>query len=231
MARGKSFTRLRKDRLGGPALEFAIVAPVMVMLLLGGLDASDALLTWRRVATAAREIAIIATEMSVQPDLTTVLTPAQAYQASTAIYALFPQLKSPANTARYSVTLSAIVFTATPPGCDPAANCVYTASTAWSYALPMGQNVTRPCGVLQQVPPGAAASLQTVPTAGMTALTSVLVADVTVVYVPVFTAFITRPITMSRSAFMPPRTANPNQYVEYDVANAATDKAVCPGWL
>ncbi len=231
MARPRRVTGLRRDRDGGPAMEFAIVAPVMVMLLLGGLDASDALLTWRRVATAAREIAIIATEMSVQPDLTTVLTPAQAYQASTAIYALFPQLKSTVNTVQYSVTLSAIVFTATPPGCDPATNCVYTASTAWSYALPMGRNVTRPCGVLQQVPPGTPASPRTVPTAGMTALTSVVVADVTVVYTPVFTAFITSPITMSRAAFMPPRTANPDQYVEYDVANAATDKAVCPGWL
>ena len=62
----------------------------------------------------------------------------------------------------------------------------------------------------------------------MTTLTSVVVADVSYKYQPLFSGFVTGPITLQRTAFLPPRAGKPSQWVQYDKANASNDPAVCP---
>ncbi len=219
---------LGRDRRGSPALEFAIILPVMVTMLMGVFDASQALIAMRQVTTASQEIAEIATELSVQPDGSTSLTPTQAYQSSTAVFAIMPQLKAQAPSTGFAVTLSAVVFKATPTGCT--SNCVITASTAWSVPLSLGRAVTRPCGVLAQVSASTSPSLTTLPTAGMTALSSVVVADVSYTFTPLFGRFFGS-FSIFRSTFLPPRVGTAQQYVEYDTANATTDKSICTGYL
>src|ERR1700744_6492834 len=85
---------LLRSRGGSPALEFVLLAPVMMGLLLGSFDVTQLLIAQRRVISAAQEIVEIATELSVQPDQSIALTTTQAYQAESAIYALMPALKS-----------------------------------------------------------------------------------------------------------------------------------------
>ena len=219
---------LRRDRRGSPALEFALILPFMVTLLVGLYDASAALVAMRQVTTASQQVAEIATELGVQPNQTSSLTPTQAYQASTAAFAIMPALRAQVGSSAFSVTLSAVVFTATPAGCTTA--CVMTANTAWSVPLSLGKSVVRPCGVLAQVAPTAAPQLTTLPTAGMTALSSVVVADVSYNFKPMFGRFLGA-FTITRSTFLPPRVGTASQYTQYDTANAATDKAVCPGYV
>jgi Flp pilus assembly protein TadG len=216
---------------GAPAIEFALLAPVMFVMLTGSYDITQALIAMRQVTSTAQEVVQIATEQSVQPDQTTSLTILQGYQAQTAIYAMIPGLKSGTDTSSFSVTLSGVVYTATPVGCVSGINCVYVANTAWSNALPQGAQVTRPCGVIGQVASGQPATITTLPTLGMTVLSSIVVADVSYVYVPLFTGFLTGPVTLQRLAFLPPRAGKPTQYVQYDQANAKTNPSVCKGYL
>lgn len=222
---------LLQSQSGSPALEFALLAPVMLTLLMGSYDITQLLIAQHQVVATAQEIVEIATELAIQPDQTMSLTTNQAYQAQTAIYAQMPSLKSGLDTSRFSVTLSAVVFTATPAGCTAGANCTYIANTAWSTALPQGAQVTRPCGAITQVSPAQPATINNLRSAGITALTSALVVDVSYVYVPLFSGFLIGPETLQQTTFMPPRTGAPAAYVQYDIANAAADSSVCPGYL
>jgi Flp pilus assembly protein TadG len=227
-----SIADLLRCRAGSPGIEFALVAPVMFILLSGAYDITQLLIAQRRVIVTAQEIVEIATELSIQPNQTMSLTTTQAYQAETAIYALIPGLKSGTDTSRFFVTLSAAVFTATPAGCVAGVNCTYVANTAWSTPLPQSTTpVTRPCGVIAQVAPTQQTTINNLPTAGMTGLQSIVIADVSYIYQPLFTGFVVGPVTLQRTAFLPPRTGTAAQYIEYDVANAATDPAICPGYL
>ena len=222
---------LCRDRTATSAIEFAVLAPVMLVLLSGSYDITRVLIAMRQVTGTAQQIVQIATEQSVQPDQSTSLTIQQGYQAQTAIYALIPALKSGLDTSLFSVTLSAVVFTATPAGCTPGKDCVYVAHLAWSTALPQGVAATRPCGVVAQVAPSQPASIANLQTAGMTAVTSIVVADVSYVYRPLFGGFVTGPLTLQRTAFLPPRAGKPTQYVQYDLAHTTTNPAICPGYL
>ena len=200
----------------------------MFTILAGSYDVTQILIAMRRVTSTAQEIVQIATEQAVQPDQSNALTVQQAYQAMTAIYALIPGLKSGADTSPYSVTLSAVVFVAN-TGCVVGGTCTYVGTTMWSVALPSpGLPVTRtPCGVVTQVGSNQQAMLSNLPTSGMSTLTSVVVADVSYKYQPLFSGFVTGPVTLQRTAFLPPRAGKPSQYVQYDTANASNDAAVC----
>lgn len=216
------------DRSGMPAIEFALIAPVMFTMLAGSYDVTQILIAMRQATSAAQEVVQIATEQAVQPDQSNALTVQQAYQAMTVIYAMIPRLKSGADASQFSVTLSAIVFTAD-AGCVVGGTCNYVGVVMWSAALPSpGQPVTRtPCSFVANAELGQQATIGNLPISGMTTLSSVVVADVSYKYQPLFSGFVTGPITLQRTAFLPPRAGKPSQYVQYDKNNAATNSAVC----
>ena len=223
---------LIQTRRGSPAIEFALLAPVMSGLLVGTYDVTQLLIIQRRVITTAQQIVEIATELSVQPDQTMALTTVEAYQAQTAVFALMPALRMNNNGTQFFVALSAVVFTETPSGCAANGNCSYIANTAWSVVLSQSTApMTRPCGVITQVTPDQPVTINNLPTANMTSLNSILVADVSYVYRPVFTVFINVPMTVRHTAMLPPRKDAPSRYVQYDVAHAANNPAICPGYL
>jgi Flp pilus assembly protein TadG len=231
MPRACAATGLLKDRSGSPALEFALIAPVMLMLLAGAYDVTRLLLVMRQLSSASLQIVQIATEQSMQPDQTISLTVQQVYQAQTAIYAVFPRMQSGNDTSAFSVTLSAAVYTASPANCVPGVTCTYTAKVAWSKALALGTQVIRPCGTISQVTSATRATIGTIPTAGMISVTSMLIADVTYQYMPMFTGTFTGPVSLRHTAFLMPRTGTSTQYVQYDIANGAANTSVCPGYL
>lgn len=221
---------LLRDRSGTPSIEFALIAPVMFGILAGSYDITQLFIAMRRVTSTAQEIVQIATELSIQPDQTISLTVDQAKQASSAIYAVIPALKSGADTSLYSVTLSAIVLVAIPPGCVAGA-CTYVFKVAWSTALPWGAQVRRPCGLVTQVGPTDPATLSNLPISGMTSATSIVAADVSYIYQPLFSGFVTGPVTLRRTAFLPPRAGKPTDYVQYDKNNAVNNSDVCLGFI
>jgi Flp pilus assembly protein TadG len=123
----------RSPRAGVAALEFAIVAPVVMMLIWGVYDISRALLAWEETVHAAEAVAQAAEKLSItntQDPLTgkpiTSLTSTQMQLAMTSIYAEMPWLDLGNNTGTfsgsYSVTLSSIAFTPTCNGNQYRAN-------------------------------------------------------------------------------------------------------------
>lgn len=231
MVRGlRRATALLFDRSGSPAIEFALIAPVLFMILAGSYDVTQIFIAMRQVTSSAQEIVQIATEQAVQPDQSNVLTVQQAYQAMTAIYAMLPGLRSGDDASPYSVTLSAIVFAANTPGCAAGSTC---ANVAWSTALSLSATkVRRRCGVVvTQVAPTEQVTIDSIATLGMTTVKSVVVADVSYMYQPLFSGFITGPVTLRRTAFLPPRAGDPTQYVQYDKDNASTNSDICPGYI
>jgi hypothetical protein len=66
----------------------------------------------------------------------------------------------------------------------------------------------------------------------MTALTSLVVVDVSQVYTPLF-SIITGPLTIATTAMLVPRVGTASQYVEYDLAGIAAGSSpnVCTGYL
>ena len=218
---------LLRDRSGSPAIEFALVAPVMLTILAGSYDITQIFIAMRQVTSTAQEIVQIATEQAIQPDQSNALTVQQAYQAMTAIYAMIPGLKTGADASPFSVTLSAVVFAPNTPGCASGSTC---ANVAWSTALSLGTNVRRPCGVVTQVAPTDQATIANLATYGMTTVKSVVVADVSYKYQPLFSGFVTGPVTLQRTAFLPPRAGLPTQYVQYDKPNYSTNSDICSGY-
>jgi hypothetical protein len=90
----------------------------------------------------------------------------------------------------------------------------------------------RQCGALTQVAAGTSPSLATLPTAGLTGLSSLIVADVQYTFSPLFLKFITGPISMFRSAYLPTRVGSATMYVQYLPPTGATGDVFvsCPGY-
>ncbi len=195
----------RNGRAGVAGLEFALVSPVLLVLFLGTIDLSDALLTARRMGLAAGSIAEIATTSSAQTQALNVLTDVQAWQATTAAFTFFPGWTATTSRRTFAITLSDVVFTATPTGC--AQDCAYAANVAWSVANGLGVAKLRACGPLTKVPNNNATDYGTLP-AGDFGPTSLLVADISYTFQPYFFGFLIGDIPMMQSAYVSPRVNN-----------------------
>ncbi len=199
--------RLLRSRKGLAGLEFAIVAPVLIAMLLGMVDLSRAILMGRRLQVAADDVATIASTEAVQTSALNVISAYQAYAATTAPFALFPtwiaSQYSLGNS--FAITLTEVNFTGSPKGCTTACTS-YTANVSWSIANPQGQPVLRTCGTLSSSANGSSTSMTTIP-AGNFGSTSVFVADVSQNFKPLF-ATVLGNITMTRSSYVSPRVNN-----------------------
>ena len=198
-------TTLCKARAGVAGLEFALISPVLLTLFLGTIDISNALLTARRMGIAANSIAAIATTSSAQTRALNILTDVQAWQATTAAFVFFPGWTAAIAKQTFAITLSAVTFTATPEGCTQ--NCSYAAKVKWSFANNLGTATLRACGPLATVPNNNLASYLTLPV-GNLGQTSLLVADISYTFQPMFFGFITGNIPMMQSAYLSPRINN-----------------------
>jgi Flp pilus assembly protein TadG len=194
-----------KARAGVAGLEFALISPVLLTLFLGTIDISNALLTARRMGIAANSIVAIATTSSAQTQALNILTDIQAWQATTAAFVFFPGWTATIAKQTFAITLSAVAFTATPAGCTQ--NCTYTAKVKWSVANNLGVANLRACGPLTAVPNNNPASYLTLPV-GNFGPTSLLVADISYTFQPMFFGFITGNIPMMQSAYLSPRINN-----------------------
>jgi Flp pilus assembly protein TadG len=166
------------DRRGVAAMEFALIAPAMLLMIWGVYDLSRALLAWEETVHAAQAIAQAAEKLSITPSNypggqpITALTATQMQTAMSSIYAEMPWLNLGDSTGtfkgNFTVTLSGVAFM---PLC-PALNaknglCVFpqVPTVLWSSYLTEGgsQLLTPPpppnntalyrlCGALLPVP-------------------------------------------------------------------------------
>ena len=190
---------LLRARRGLAGVEFAILLPLLLTILCGVVDLSRAIIMARRLTVAADSVATIASTMAVQTAHLNALTGPQAWQATTAPFAMFPGWLSGPKPGDFAITLSSATFASAGSG--------YVANIAWSVANPAGQVRLRACGPLAAAADDAPSSLGALPVDAF-GPSSILVADVSGVFQPVFTAVFLGPFTLQRSAYVSPRIDN-----------------------
>ena len=229
--------RLR-DRRGFVSLEFALVMPVMIPMLLCTYDCTQVLILRSQLAFSAQQVVQMASNIAATSSSNTVTVNQMATSdvitsISTAFYT-FTNWRSPGP--EFSVALSEIQFTPKVAGCT--SNCTYNAKVGWSAAVsqtatspmtwpsatqfPTNAN-QRPCGAVTGVDTSTAVTKATLPTV-LFGSTPILVADITYKYVPLFLPSFS--MTMSRSAFAPPRVGTDAQAIQL---TPASDPHVCSG--
>jgi Flp pilus assembly protein TadG len=220
-----------RSRRGVAAVEFALVLPFMVLLMLGSVEVA-------RLITFSRKIELVANtavEMLSQNDTSApgnsnegVVNYQDLHFTQGAALVIFPQLlKDAANkgvlwTSDISISMASVTFTPTPSTCTT--SCTYTANVVWNS----GPN-PRPCGTnLAAVADTSTPTPTTLPT-DLYGPGTVLVVDIVYTYTPLFIENLFGSIKLSRSAFMAPRYKQ--QGIIYQVISG-DDKigAECPGF-
>jgi Flp pilus assembly protein TadG len=192
------FSEKGRARSGVASIEFALVAPMMFLMIEGMFDTSKALILEHQVDDCARFIAISATTASVNTDKTTSLSQASAQQAMSLIYAFMPWVRSGVEDGPRSVTLSSVAFVPITSGCTvTASNNCYNAEVAFSVSYGGGAQhsvtpftvITRSCGTLLQITPTAQiptgqTQLTILRTASVAKPDALMIADVHYRYTP-----------------------------------------------
>jgi Flp pilus assembly protein TadG len=245
--------RLRAARHAISSVEFALVAPLPILMIIGVFDVSKAMILRQEVINAAHSISLTASLVAVQGNGTTTLTQAQVQAIESDIFAEIPWLRSGVENGTTSVTLSGVLFSALPnSSCNPYTTCTYWFPfVMWSvpyrptttYGVPFVYP-TRACGVMtsgvwnintsQNTPLTSANFMSTLRIGGITYPDPILVADVRYTYTPAFFRFLTGSMDFVASAYWPvrivPYNSNPNpggsqnnQLTTYDTANTDTN--------
>ena len=231
-----------QERRGVVALEFALVAPVLILFSIGVFDLTRALIVREQVWNAVRSIASSASSLAVQPDQSTSLTVAQVQQALSGIFAAIPWLRSGALTGQTSVVLSSVNFVQTTASCtatttNPCPQLVW--SVAYAGRGPASfLTTTRSCAT----PPLVVAtvtdfvsSLTSLPVSNIADPSPMLVVDVSYQFTPMFFSFLSGPINFWATSYWPIRSANPNatsgdRYTRYDILKQGPGVGKCPGF-
>ena len=203
------------SRRGVVALEFAIMAPLLMVPLMFMYDAANGWMVWHRLTLAARSVAQISTLLAVNADGSNTLSHDQAWRASTAVYAAMPETLAAGAT--YGVVMSEVFFTS-PHSCNRDA-CV--ANVGWSTTL-LGTAPRRACGTLSVVPDSYPPSPAVLPQSAFQPA-PILVVDVTYSFKPTLLGSLIGGIPMAWSAYLPVRSGTSDQTISYD-----DPKAQCP---
>ncbi len=247
------FSPARQDRRGTAAMEFAIIAPVMVTLIWGVFDLARALVAWEETYHAAEAIAQAAEKLSVTnsnyPGTTKPLTALTASEMQDAMWLNLGQ-GTGAFTGGFAVTLSGVSFE---PLCVASVNTpcpVQKPNVLWSSYLSQGygqllqppQNnpklYWRLCGYLQSVAkfPNDNTQLTVmidpnkVP-GGVTNLINIpqVVADVQFSYSPSFPLLSNFSYTFYASATFPAPLGGDDQEIVYDARSPGNVESCANG--
>lgn len=193
MSKASLHHRCKYDVRGAAAVEFALIAPVLLILLLVGYDTARYAQDVRRIeavgASIGQMLSVSTTGQVAAADL-------QFYEDATIV--LFPQVlqdsyqQGKAWTSDMGITVSSVSFT----GADPN----YKATVAWSA----GTNL-RPCNVnLVAAEDSATPSIATLPidTFGPGTL---IVVDLVFQFRPTIASQLMKPIPITRSYYIQPR--------------------------
>jgi Flp pilus assembly protein TadG len=229
--------RYGSDRKATAGLEFALIAPVAVVILMMFYDVTMIVIRRWQVVTAADAIARIATTMAATPSGTNSLADTQATTASTAIFGAMPFLLKQ-SAASYGVAMTSVVMSPTQAGCT--SNCTYTGNVAWSLVFLQGTAVTkRPCGTQGRIADGQAPISTALPADAFTSA-PILVVDVAYNYVPLITTPFTlfgipvwfgSSVRLSEAVYVGTRTGNDAAWVRLTGNSSAATAAHCPGYV
>jgi Flp pilus assembly protein TadG len=234
--------RLGRDRCSTAAIEFALVAPLGVILAFGGFDIIRAYKVWDEVCNAAPMIAESASKLSLTLGSTaTKLSYTQMQNAMSLVHVLIPDIglgdSTSTTVGSFAVTLSEIVYS---PICSTSSGCAaQTPYTAWSsYLTQTGVSFAttplRACGALTTVTsfPDDSTQLSKMVSwkvaagSGYIPLPPQVVADVRATYVPVFSMFLGT-ITFWSSAMVPAPLGTVTQQISFDTTAPTGNVVSC----
>lgn len=221
---------------GASAVEFALVFPVLALLLLGGLQVVLYVDATRRVEAVATSISQMISQATpaTAGSTTATVNALDLHFSYDAALVLFPYLMSDGKRKGVAwwqditIDYASIQFTQIVKPCPTATDqsgC-YRADVVWTSTGTVG-TTTRPCSVAQ------AAADDTAPTTPKTLPRSlfgpgsVIAIDVSFSFVPTFGANVLKPILISRSVFVQPRYA---QLIKYDSTNSDGIATTCLGF-
>jgi Flp pilus assembly protein TadG len=234
--RAKEFWRARQAIA---ATEFALVLPLLVMLMLGSVEVA-------RVIIAARNVTAVATTAAemLSQNITKKTDYVDLDFAVASTMVIFPQILQDAAQKGISwkndisVSIAGVLFSGLPANCTT--NCTsFNANVVWNS----GPN-KRTCGVLLTSAPDTATPSKTTLPADVFPVAplpgaSLIVVDVAYNYTPMFgsafTALFGSPlfgaIPIARSAYLAPRYVQFPNYITYSVVSGDDGiGAECPGY-
>lgn len=234
---------------GNVSIEFTLIVPSMILLVIGVVDIAKAAILYEEVYNAAHAIPVIASNLAVQSDQATSLTVTQTQEAMSAIFAEIPWIRSGQETGTRSVTLSSVQFLPL-NNCTPSltVTCTFGAFAAWSvgYNDTNATNFTkvlRPCAagtttpVITQTAPGGSTpgNFSQLPTASIVSPDPILVVDVHYKFTPIFFNFITGSIDFWASGLWPVRSVAPGssltqRYTTLTIDNTSIGAVKCTGF-
>ena len=199
-------SRLRADKRGVAAVEFALILPLMLLLYLGSTQIVQSLMASRKLSIVARALSDLVAQQPAGSDL----TDAQLND----VFAAAGSIMSPFSTGSLKMTVSSVEFVQKTllglpiPGLD--------AKPRWS--VQRNGSPLRPCAVLTPVTDASQNGTNNMPT-GLYAAGSIIVADVSYSYTPSFggqlLAWSTSQssVSMGRTLYMRPRAQTLIKYV------------------
>ena len=199
MAREHGRSGFRQDARGTSALEFALCAPMFVVVLLMGLDTARFAFATRQVEDVA---ATIGQMISVEQDGTVNGTDLQFYHDSAMV--IFPQVLSDAAQQSktwdddIAISVASVQFTATSPSCT--AGCTYVPKVLWA-----GGTRPRSCSIPPTAVADTAAPSPTTLPSSVFAAGSIIVVDVSFAFRPTIAPRFMATLPIRRSYYVAPR--------------------------
>jgi Flp pilus assembly protein TadG len=198
--------RFIPDRSGISAIEFAFLAPVALLLLLGGVDIVRYVTVTEKMQNVASTIGQMISQNTTGSVSYIDLT---FYRDSTMV--IFPQLLTDASqqgvpwSNDIGITISSVQFTSVVPSCTT--NCTYIPKVIWSGGASPRSCLIPPTPVSNN----AAPSSTTLPT-DVFGPNSLIVVDVTYQFRPTIAPFFLKTIQTARSYYVVPRFVSQVQY-------------------
>lgn len=159
----RTCSRAAHDETGATAIEFALIAPLLLMVLVAGTEITQAVMAARKVATATRTVA----DLTAQIQGTTPVTPTMVDE----VFAAARLIITPYPADSLKVTISRVDV--------KNVNNVPVARTVWT--APRNGGTPRPCTALNRIANAASPSADAFPE-GMYYEGRFIVADVTYIF-------------------------------------------------
>ncbi|MBN9084757.1 MAG: hypothetical protein BGP04_26085 [Rhizobiales bacterium 62-17] len=210
---GGLLRRLRHDKRGVAAVEFALILPFMLLLYLGTAELTQGLMASRKSTLVARALSDLVAQLASGSNMTETEA-TNVFNAATAIMSPFP-------TTTLKMTITSVEFVVNSSKANG-----YDAKPRWTITRNGG--TARPCTILNPVANTDAPASTNMPN-GMYGAGSIIVADVTYAYQPPFGSAVLQwsstdaAINMRQTTYMRPR----NQTI-IAMPTAVTGGTICP---
>jgi Flp pilus assembly pilin Flp len=229
-----SATRFLGDTRAASVIEFALILPVLLILMLGGIQLVTYIDASRKVGLIAQSISqMISQAMPPSGSTVATVTAADLHFSYDSTLVLFPYLlkDAPRQGLQWwqdiAITYAAVAFTRTSSNCIGGdLSACYTAAVAWTSSGTTGGNY-RPCKVPQlpaadTTPPNRTTLPRSVFGPG-----SIVAVDVVFNFRPTFGARFIPAVRIARSMYVQPRYA---ALVNFDTTGNDGIAVKCPGF-